>query len=228
VNSTSVNLLQDLVSDFYVKLGLDYRARLVVGQICDAPVLYCYENSEIWRPASLDSSGTSASTFQQIPKPGDAYKSGRLLHSPHLGAYEEFPVTRAKRRPVVVLMPQQDQIDVKETRGMMKVNKKLVTVAPCYGVVNQMDEAKTDPEFLTRVSMLAYPHFMFLPTGGAMSKDSLLRLDSIHHVFHSQLEPTQWALAPDIKDIVLGQLERVLSIGNGDAYVTARNILFGK
>ena len=228
MNSSSLSILQELVSDFYAKLGLDYRAKLVAGQICEAPVLYCYENSEIWRPLDLDNSGTSASLFGQIARPGDAYQSNRLLHSPRLGAHEEFPVTRAKRRPVIVLMPQQDQIELKETRGMMKVNKKLVTVAPCYGVVNEMGECKTDPDFLTRVSMLEYPHFMLLPKGGPLLKDSLLRLDSIHHVFHSHLEPKQWALSQDIKDIVDGQLERILSLGNGDGYVTARNILFGK
>jgi hypothetical protein len=220
--------LQDLISEFYVKLGLDFRAKFVVGQICVTPVLYCHENREIWRPTGLDPSGTSASVFEQIAKPGDAYTSNRLLHTPRLDAYEEFPVIRAKRRPVIVLMPLKEAVDLKETRGMMNVNKKLVTVAPCYSVVNEMGECKTDPAFLTRVGMLEFPHFMFLPKGGSLSKDSLLRLDSINHVFHPHLEPTQWALAPDIKNIMLGQMERILSIGNGDAYVTARNILFGR
>src|ERR1700730_6302413 len=111
---------------------------------------------------------------------------------------------------------------------MMKVNKKLVTVAPCHSVVNEKEECKTDPEFLKRVGLLEYPHFTLLPKGGALTKDSLLRLDSIQHVFHSHLEPTQWALAPEIKQIVLGQLERILSIGSGESYVTARDILHGK
>lgn len=226
--TTSLNLLQELIGTFYIKLGLDFRAKLVVGQICEAPVLYCYENSAIWRPDTLDASRTSADLFRQVPQPGDAYESKRILNSPQLGAHEEFAVTRAKRRPVIVLMPQQDEIEVVETRRMMKINKKLVLVAPCYGVVNAMQECKTDPEFLKRVSSLHYPHFTFLPKGGHFDKDSLLRLDSIHHIFHSQLEASQWVLAPEIKDIVLGQLERVLSIGNGDKFVTARDILLGK
>jgi hypothetical protein len=37
--TTSLNLLQELITDFYVKLGLDYKAKLVVGQICEAPAL---------------------------------------------------------------------------------------------------------------------------------------------------------------------------------------------
>jgi hypothetical protein len=188
-------ILSELEPNFYVQLGLDYRARLVPGQVCIAPVLYCYENREIWRPFDLDNSQTSATVFRLVPQPGDAYQSQRLLQSPQLGVYEEFPVVRAKRRPVIVLMPQQDEVEVRETRGMMRVNKKLVTVAPCYSVVNAMNECKTDPRFLIRVGMLEFPHFMFLPQGGSMDRDSLLRLDSIHHVFHSQLEPTQWTLS---------------------------------
>ena len=215
--------LHELISPFYVKLGTDYRSKLVVGQICFTSVLYCYENREVWRPISLDTSGTFASAFKI-----DAYKSARILHSPKLEAYEEFPVVRAKQRPVIVLVPQQSQVDLKESAGMMKVNKKLVTVAPCYSVVNAQDECKTDPAFLIRVSNLEFPHFMFLPQGPCITKDSLLRLDSVHHTFHPHLEPKQFALAPENVDILLGQLERVLSIGNGDAYVVARDILLGK
>jgi len=220
--------LHDYISPFYVKLGDDYRSKLIVGQICLTSVLYCYENREIWRPLGLDSSGTSASFFKIEPEPGDAYKSGALLHSPRLEAYEEFPVVRAKRRPVIVLMPQQGEIDLKEHRGMMRVNKKLVTVAPCYSVVNAQDECKTDKSFLERVSNLEFPHFMFLPHDVCVLRDSLLRLDSIHHTFHPHLELKQYALAPDIVKILLGQLERIFETGNGDAYVTARDILLGK
>ncbi len=220
--------LHEYISPFYVKLGNDYASKLIIGQICLSAVLYSYENREIWRPVGLDASGTSATIFKIEAKPGDAYKSGFLLHTPKLEAYEEFPVLRAKRRPVIVLMPQQDQINLKEHSGMMKVNKKFVTVAPCYGVVNEQNECKTDKSFLERVSNLEFPHFMFLPNDTCMPKDSLLRLDSIHHTFHPHLEPKQYALAPDIVKILLGQLERIFSTGNGDAYVAAREILISK
>jgi hypothetical protein len=220
--------LHELISPFYVKLGEDYRSKLVVGQICVTSVLYCYENREIWRPISLDNSGTSATWFKIEPEPGDAYKSSTILHTPRLEAYEEFPVVRAKRRPVIVLMPQQGEIDLKEHRGMMKVNKKLVTVAPFYSVVNEQDECKTDKSFLERVSNLEFPHFLFLPRDAFIPNDSLLRLDSIHHTFHPHLEPKQCALSPEIVKILLGQLERIFSTGNGDNYVLARDILLDK
>lgn len=211
-----------------MKLGADFHSNLIVGQICETTVLYCYENREIWRPINLDTSGTYASFFKIEAQPGDAYKSSRILHSPKLEAYEEFPVLRAKHRPVIVLVPQQNQIPLNESAGRMKLNKKLVTVAPCYGVVNALDQCKTDPAFLTRVSDLEFPHFMFLPKGGHIEKDSLLRLDSIHHTLQPHLDATQWALAPAVVEILLGQLERIFAIGNGEAYVTAREILMGE
>jgi hypothetical protein len=220
--------LHEYISPFYVKLGNDYATRLVVGQICVTAVLYTYENREIWRPFALDTSGTSATAFKIEAQPGDAYKSNMLLHTPKLKAYEEFPVVRAKQRPVIVLIPQQEQIDLKENRGMMKVNKKTVTVAPCYGVVNEQNECKTDKSFLERVSNLEFPHFMFLPNDACMSKDSLLRLDAMFPAFHPHLEPKQYALAPDIVKILSGQLERHFKTGNGDAYVQAREILMSK
>ncbi len=217
--------LHELIKPFYVKLGDDYRTKLVVGQICIISVLYTYENRQVWRPVGLDNSGTSATFFKIEAEPGDAYKSGTLLHTPRLEAYEEFPVVRAKRRPVIVLVPKQDEINLKEHGGMMRVNKKFVSVAPCYGVVNEHDECKTDKSFLERVSNLEFPHFMFLPRDVCVPKDSLLRLDSIHHTFYPHLEPKQYALAPDIVKILLGQLERIFGTGNGDAYVEARSIL---
>jgi hypothetical protein len=217
--------LHELIKPFYVKLADTYRSQLVVGQICVTSVLYTYENRQIWRPLGLDNSGTSATFFNVEAEPGDAYRSNTLLHTPRLEAYEEFPVVRAKRRPVIVLIPKQDEINLKEHSGMIKVNKKLVTVAPCYSVVNELDECKTDKSFLERVSNLEFPHFMFLPRDVCITKDSLLRLDSIHHTFYPHLEPKQYALAPDVVKILQGQLERIFATANGDAYVEARNIL---
>src|SRR5260370_35189649 len=101
----------------------------------------------------------------------------------------------------------------------MRVNKKLVTVAPCYSVVNQQDECKTDKSFLERVRNLEFPHFMFLPHDVCIPKDSLLRLDSIHHTFHPHLEPKQYEPAPDTVKIRLGQLEPLSGIRNEEAYV---------
>jgi len=215
----------EIVNSFYVKLGLDYRSKLVHGQICFSVVHYCYENRQIWRPSGLDSSSTQATFFQIEPSPGDAYSSGRVLHTPKLGAGEEFPVVRAKRRPVVVLLPPREQIDTKDSGGAMKINKKLTTVAPCYGLVDEMGNSKLDPAFLGRVGMLEFEHFMFLPGQMPLDKDSLLRLDSATHVFYPHLEPTQHALSEEVWNVVAGQLQRLLKTGPGDDYLSAREQL---
>ena len=215
----------EFTKPFYKKLGLDYHSKLVHGQLCKAIVHYCYENEEIWRPITLDSSGTFATAFQIEAKPGDAYKSNRLLHTPALRAYEEFPVVRAKQRPVIVISPPREQIGTKDVGGPMRINKKLVTVAPCYSLSDEMGNAKLDASFIQRVDMLEFEHFMFLPGEPPLDRDSLLRLDSIAHVFHPHIEPTQFALSDNVWSILSGQLERLFRAGSGKSYTDIRQLL---
>jgi len=220
-----VDFLDDLIEEPFEKLGVDFRANLRVGQICWAPVLYSYENSEIWRPSSLDASGTAATHFSVTPEPGNAYKEPKLLASPHLEAYEEFPVLRAKIRPVVLLVPCPKKINIQDTRGGGKINRHLCIVSPCYSVTDAMGKCRFPDEFLKKVRLLEYPHFMFLPKAACLKNDSLLRLDSIQHVFHNKLEPSQWRIAPDLLNILLGQITYVFtSVYEGD-YKVARDML---
>jgi hypothetical protein len=58
-----------------------------------------------------------------------------------------------------------------------------------------------------------------------MSKDSLLRLDSIQHIFHNELEPTQWALSEDIRRILCGQMTYLLTGTYEGDYKIARDAL---
>jgi len=218
--------LDELIDEFYTKMGLDFRANLRPGQICSAPVLYSNENAEIWRPSRYDGSQTQATDFRQIAKPGNAYKEARVIHTPRLDPYEEFPVIRAKCRPVILLAPDPPVIDVRP--DIMKLDKHLCLVAPCYSVVDQMGKSKIDPGVLDRVRRLEFPQFLFLPKTAALTNDSLLRLDSIHHTYRAQLDPTQWRLSMDVWRIVSGQLEFIFSGICGGEFKAARDILHEK
>jgi hypothetical protein len=103
--------LDELIGDFYQKLGTDFRVNLRPGQICKAPVLYSHENAEVWRPSRFDYSNTHATDFSIIAAPGSAYKQTSTIHSPRLEPYEEFPVIRAKVRPVVLIVPEARRSD---------------------------------------------------------------------------------------------------------------------
>jgi hypothetical protein len=217
--------LDELIDDFYKELGTDFRANLRFGQVCKTPVLYSYENAELWRASRFDTSETQATDFSIVPRPGDAYRRTSTIHSPRLEPYEEFPVIRAKFRPVVMLVPDPKEIEIPDVRGGGRINRHLCLVAPCYGVVDAMNKSKYCEEFLNRVRSLEFPQFMFLPNVACMPKDSLLRLDSIQHTFHNQIEPTQWALSPDIQAILRGQLSFLFAGVYDGEYKTARDIL---
>lgn len=217
--------LDEFIENFYQKLGLDFRVNLRRGQLCKAPVLYSYENAEIWRPSKFDTSSTHATDFQVHARPGDAYKLTSTIHSPRLQPYEEFPVVRAKIRPVVLLAPDPPEINIHDLRGGGRINRHLCLIAPCYSVVDAMSKSKYPQAFIDRTRLLEFPQFMFLPVDACLEKDSLLRLDSIQHVFHNLLEATQWVLSDDVQKILFGQLTFLLSgIYNGE-YKIARDML---
>lgn len=72
---------------------------------------------------------------------------------------------------------------------------------------------------------MEFPQFMFLPDAPCMPKDSLLRLDSIQHIFHNELEPTQWALSDEIQTILCEQLNFLLAGKYEGDYKIARDTL---
>lgn len=216
-----------LIEKFYEQLGLDYRKNLTTHQFCWTPVLYSYENTEIWRACEYDGSQTNATAFQAIAQPSEAYKQATTIHTPKLEAYEEFPVVRAKRRPVLLLVPDPQPID-DELRGGGKINRHLCLVAPCYSVVDRLGKAKFSQRFLERVCRLEFPQFLFMPQSPVLPNDSLCRLDSIQHVFHNHLEPTQWRLSGEVSEIVHGQTKCMLTGEYSGQYTIARDILQGK
>jgi hypothetical protein len=220
-----VDFLDDLIPEPFEKLGVDYCANLKPGQICKAPVLYAYENAEIWRPTVFDDSGTAATNFSVIPAPGDAYKKPNILNSPRLEAYEEFPVLRAKSRPVVLLTPCPPDINLPGVRGSGKINRHLCYVSPCYGLADAMNKARFQEAFIKKVRLLEYPQFMFLPKSAYLEKDSLLRLDSIQHVYRNQLIPSQWCLSDEMVRILLGQITYLFTKVYGGDYQFYRNSL---
>ena len=95
----------EFVEPFFEELGDEFRTTYVPGQLFETYVFYTYENLEIWRPTKYDGTQTCATEFQIVTAGGDAFRRPQPLHSPKLEAYEEFPVITAKRRPVVLIVP---------------------------------------------------------------------------------------------------------------------------
>ena len=207
-------------------MGLDFRSNLQPGQICKTLVCYTNENAEIWRSDQSDATGTQGTFFRPIATPSTAYKEARVLHSPKLEAYEEFPIVRAKQRPVILLAADAALINLRPDH--MKLDKHLCLVAPCYGIEDGMGIPKIQEPILERIRCLEFPQFFFLSHAAAMEKDSLLRLDSVFHTYRGHLEPTQWQLSSEAWDIIRGQLEYILFGTIREKYKIARQMLQGK
>jgi hypothetical protein len=215
--------LRDLVTNSYEKLGPRFRHVKVVGQLCVAPILYCYENTQIWRPCETDSTRTQASRFEIVAAGGDAYDRALPLKIPSLSIHEEFPVVRAKHRPVVLIKVVEGEV---AGTGSLSATRSLPMVIPLYSVEDSMGRQKFPTDFLARVQRLEFPEFFFLPAdGAAVEKDSLVPLFRMTHAFEGHLEPCQWKLTDSIMRILHGQIGFWMTGEYGGDYEIAREML---
>ena len=217
--------LRDLFPNPYEKLGPNFKQLKVAGQICITPILYCYENTQIWRPCQTDATGTQASRFEIVSAGHDAYDRALPLKSPPLSIKEEFSVVRAKRRPVIIIrVAKSGQGQITGIAG--SASRPLPMVLPLYSVEDLVGRQKYPSDFLARVQQLEYPEYFFLPAdGAAIQKDSLLPLFRMAHAFDGHLEPCQWKLTDEVLRILVGQVGFWLAGVYGGDYATAREML---
>lgn len=221
--------LDEFFEPYYSKLDRDFRTKFLPGQLFQTHVFYAYESLQMWRPTAYDGTETRAVNFEIVTAGEDAFRRQAPLQSPKLEAYEEFPVVRAKRRPVVLIVPDPPAVGERPLRGGGRIDRHVCLVAPCFGVADQLGKSKFPQTFIDRVRKLEFPHFSFLPAaGGPLDRDSLLRFDSIQAVFHNHLEPWQWRLADDVLGTLQGQI-RFFTTGlyEGD-YATVRELLLSQ
>src|SRR5882724_7144157 len=94
-------------TEFYRKLALDYHTTFHFGQLYKTHAYYPHVNLQLWRPIRLSGpTKTIAEEFRIEPAGADAFNRSLPLGAPPLKAFEEFLVIRAKRRPVVLLQPE--------------------------------------------------------------------------------------------------------------------------
>ncbi len=67
---------------------------------------------------------------------------------------------------------------------------------------------------------------MFLPAKpGFLDVDSILRLDELQSVFTANLDPTQLALNDEVSEVLLGQLQFLLTKAGPTTYTELREVL---
>ncbi len=200
---------------FYEKLPSDFRVNHRFGQIFWTHAYYPHENLQIWRPVEQDSTEplkTMAHQFRIQAAGADAFKRSMPLHTPALKSREEFIVIKAKRRPVI-LAQSCSPFHSGENRGYKaKFSRQLCLVALCFGIVDKdTNRTKFDPALIDRIRAMEFPQVMFLPQSpGVFEGDGMVRLDQMQSVFAPHLEPTQFSLVPDLRDVLKDQLRAVL------------------
>ena len=195
--------LDELFSPCVVKRSLS-TTKPAFGDIFWAPSYHTPQVLEFWTPTSIDAKMGSASNFNigKLPRP---FKPKPALYTPHLPSTEEFLVVRAKKRPVVLISPS-DPALVKIPSQGRKVAHNVSPVALVFSAVNKAGYSKFHPTFIERVRLLEYPQFLFLPTGGPLELDSLMRFDELQSVSETNLEPTGYKLNDELIVILKSQL----------------------
>lgn len=218
----------DLVGTFYEKLGADFRRNVCAGQICLTHIHYSQENREIWRPDGYDGTQTRAERFRIVAAGEDAYRKQFPMTAPKLETNEEFPVVRAKRRPVLVIRPAPPEVEIPPLPGGTRMSRPLAIVVPCFSVEGKAGQAKFPAPFLDRVRCLEYPEFVFLPECGALERDSLVSVFRLTNVYQSHLDPLPWKLSDETLEVIQGQLRYYFEGIYEGKYATAREMLLNQ
>jgi len=214
---------------FYKELPLGYHQHFSFGQLFWTHAYYPHENLELWRPIfdPTEPTKTVASRFQLQAAGQDAFRRNIPLASPKLETNEEFVVVRAKRRPVILLMPEAPPfgVDNKGFRG--KVQRRLCLVGQVFGLADpKTGHAEFSASFVNRVRKMEFPQLMFLPLRkGFLEVDSLLRIDEVQSVFTPHLEPTRLALADEVAKLLRGQLQYLIAGTGPTLYTDLRELL---
>lgn len=216
-------------TDFYKRLDLNYRTTFHFGQLFWTHAYYPHENLEVFRPIfdPGEPTKTTADKFRLVTAGGDAFNRSIPLHVPSLKVKEEFLAIRAKIRPVILVRP---EIPIPEaiSRGQGgRLAKRRCLVAQVFSIADPVTgKIKFTDEFINRVRLLEYPQFMFFPKKvGVLEVDSLLRLDECQCVFTPHLDPTQFMLCDDLRDLLRYQFLTLFSDKMHIGYKTYREEL---
>jgi hypothetical protein len=210
--------------DFYSPIDLRTDKKKALGRFYWTHTYYPHEHLEFWRPSATDTTSTSATDFR-ITAAGEDRFNHLTLANPKLESNEEFVVVRAKRRPVLMLVPPVE-IDEKRSYRGSPVSRKLALVAQIYSVSSaRTGEMKFDPAFIANIRELKYPQILFLPQkSGVIEVDSLLRLDECQSVFTNQLEAIPFEFSKPIKEVLQSQFLYLFNETDDDVFSTFRDM----
>lgn len=209
----------EIVDSFFEKVGEGFGGAFERGQLFWTHIFYHQEDLRFWRPKDYDETRTYASEFILTTATKDAFNRQTPLYAPKLQINEEFPVVIAKRRPVILILPVPERIEIFEVRGGGKVNLNLCLVVPLYGVEDVDGKAKYRTEFIDRIRKLEFPHLSFVPERRLKGlKNSICRIDRIQACYPNQMEAIDIKLSNEVLGVLKGQIEFFLTERYDDYY----------
>jgi hypothetical protein len=116
-------------------------------------------------------------------------------------------------------------MEVKGVSKGMKLARHLCVVAPAFSLEDAVGYQKATDEFIARVRRLEYPQFLFVPKGGPMTLDSLVRLDELQSVAIQHLEPTGYTLSPEALTAFRSQVSLFMGGPDGGDFAGYRSLL---
>lgn len=222
--------LDEIISPFYSKSTSASENPFTRGRIYWTHFFFTHENLEFWRPKDYeDETKTSAKYFYIDTAGSDAFRRRAPLHTPKLAINEEFIVARAKKRPVILITPTPERVNIQAIRGGGRIHKNICLVAPLFSVEGPDGKAKFPSDFINRIRNMEYPHLFFMPeSSDGQIKHSICRLDSMQAIFAPHLESTDLCISDAVVDILCGQIEYFMTNSYGGDYQVYREGLIAE
>jgi hypothetical protein len=182
--------LSDLIPQYYVGVGGDYRRSFQPGQIYWAPTFYLPAHPEVL--FEVDPDPAEARLKFEVRRAGDQSFRGshRPLKSINLQATEELVAVKAKRRLIVLLsLPNTIYDDIRQHVGKdRKIHELSFLGLPLYGRHRGEAERGFPNIVVDRIQALMYNQFFYFPPSSTEPEpavyESIGRLDRIQ-AFHA-------------------------------------------
>ena len=181
--------MNGLVGEFLRRVESIERRQLNLGQLCRGPVPYLSSQIqsvtlESYVPASEHLNRYSISTHD--PNDTSMFSHGPV-HATGLHGDEALLVSKAKRRPVIVMsQPNSDW-----SLGGARLAERGFVCVPIYSY-----QPRDYPELRDRVESHEYPWWIHIPEFSTF-REGFARLDRIQVIEERQLEPWFYALTED-------------------------------
>ncbi len=178
-------MIEEVTEQMYLKAD-----GIAVGQFVWAPVPHLEEVPRILEVERAAGEVHHASKFRVVQMTKDHFRARDKLPiaALTLGNTEELLISKAKKRPCLVICCNNTAFDdrpiLDEVKGRKHLQDKSLLLVPLYGIATPQDERGFPPKMVARIRVFLYSQFFYLPrkcTKGNydFGQEGIARLDRI-------------------------------------------------